>query len=127
MLRLRIFSQLIFNHEICGDTRVQFEPDPETPGSLSELSRSLAMTSGSSDRLFLGPGYRRKASIFVRKALRVRPRDQQCVSIGRLAGKDLRFSMKMMLAPDSEFRYSPSELLLDSCHQKAKQVKLHIR
>ena len=35
--------------------------------------------------------------------------------------------MKMMLAPDSEFRYSPSELLLDSCHQKAKQVKLHIR
>ena len=60
MLRLRIFSQLIFNHEICGDTRVQFEPDPETPGSLSELSRSLAMTSGSSDRLFLGPGYRRK-------------------------------------------------------------------
>ena len=45
-----------------------------------------------------GSVYRRKASIFMRKTLRVRPRDHQCVRIGRLAGKDLRFSMKMMLA-----------------------------
>ena len=28
----------------------------------------------------------------------------------RLAGKDLRFSMKMMFAPDSEVKSSPSEL-----------------
>ena len=65
---------------------------------LSELSRSQAMTSGSSDRLPLWLGDRRKASIFVRKTLRVRPRDQQCVRIGWLAGQDLRFSMKMMFA-----------------------------
>ncbi len=45
---------------------------------------------------------RRKESIFVRKTLRVRLRDQQCVSIAKLAGKDLRFSMKMVLSV--EFR-----------------------
>ena len=110
MLRLRIFSQLIFNHEICGDTRVQFEPDPETPGSLSELSRSLAMTSGSSDRLPLWLGLPAQSIHLHEKQKRFRPRDQQCICIAKLAGKDLRFSMKMMLAPDSEFRYSPSEL-----------------
>ena len=48
---------------------------------LSELSRSQAMTSGSSDRLPLWLGDRRKASIFVRKTLQVRLRDQkrECV------------------------------------------------
>ena len=38
-----------------------------------------------------------EASFFVRKALQVRLRDQQCVCIAKLGGKDLRFSMKMML------------------------------
>ena len=49
-----------------------------------------------------------KASIFVRKTLQVRLRDQQCVCIAKLAGKDLRFSMKMMCAPVLELRCSPS-------------------
>jgi hypothetical protein len=40
-----------------------------------------------------------RAFIFVRKTLQVRPRDQKSVSFFKLAGKDLRFSMKMMLAP----------------------------
>jgi hypothetical protein len=41
------------------------------------------------------------ASIFVRKALRVRPRDRATAAyrLRKLAGKDLRFSMKMMLTP----------------------------
>ena len=42
-----------------------------------------------------------EASIFVRKALRVRPRDRVTAAcrLRKLAGKDLRFSMKMMFAP----------------------------
>ncbi len=39
-----------------------------------------------------------KASIFVRKTLSVRLRDQQCVCIAKLGGQDRRFSMKMMFA-----------------------------
>ena len=37
--------------------------------------------------------------IFVRKTLQVRPRDQKRAGVFRLAGQDLRFSMKMMFAP----------------------------
>ena len=50
---------------------------------------------------------RRKTSIFVRKILQVRPRDQQCTCIAKLAEKDLRFSMKMMFAPDSGTSLQP--------------------
>ena len=37
--------------------------------------------------------------IFVRKTLQVRPRDQKRAGVFKLAGQDLRFSMKMMFAP----------------------------
>jgi len=48
-------------------------------------------------------------SIFVRKALRVRPRDRMAAvcRLRKLAGKDLRFSMKMMLAPAYEASLQP--------------------
>ena len=42
----------------------------------------------------------------MRKTLQVRPRDQQCICIVKLAGQDLRFSIKMMRAPEIEFRNS---------------------
>jgi len=48
-----------------------------------------------------------KASIFVRKTLYIRPRDQQCICIADLAGQDIRFSMKMMFAPNSEASLQP--------------------
>ena len=67
------------------------------------LSISLAREprhSSSSDGLFLCCVSGSKASIFVRKTLLVRPRDQQCVCVAKLAGQDQRFSMKMMFAPD---------------------------
>jgi len=50
---------------------------------------------------------RRKESIFVRKTLRVRLRDQQCVSIAKLGGKDLRFSMKMVLSAGFQNNIQP--------------------
>jgi hypothetical protein len=51
--------------------------------------------------------FRGKASIFVRKTLQVRPRDQKCICIFKLAGQDLRFSMKMMFAPDPKASLQP--------------------
>ena len=50
-----------------------------------------------------------KASIFVRKALRVRLRDRATAAcrLRKLAGKDLRFSMKMMFAPVYEASVQP--------------------
>ncbi len=48
--------------------------------------------------------------IFVRKTLQVRPRDHKSVSFCKLGGQDLRFSMKMMLAPAHDLRDSLSEL-----------------
>ena len=56
----------------------------------------------SSDRLLMYSVSGSRTSIFVRKTLRVRPRDQQCICIAKLAEKDLRFSMKMM--PAAGFR-----------------------
>ena len=50
-------------------------------------------------RAALAVRYRQQNIIFVRKALHIRPRNQQCVCIVKLAGKDMRFSMKMMFAP----------------------------
>ncbi len=53
--------------------------------------------------------YRRKAFIFVRKTLRVRLRDRVGGSrLRRLAGKDLRFSMKIMFAPVSGAALQPA-------------------
>ena len=49
---------------------------------------------------------RRKAFIFIRKTLQVRPRDQQCICIAKLAEKDLRFSMKMMFSSLLKLRCS---------------------
>jgi len=91
-------------------------------------------------RAALAVRYRSKASIFVRKALHIRPRDQiggkppssrvsRSMSGGRqsaffscehepgtlacrlrkVAGQDMRFSMKMMFAPVPELRGQPSE------------------
>ena len=60
-------------------------------------------------RAALAVRYRQQNIIFVRKALHIRPRDQQCVCIVKLAGKDMRFSMKMMFAPYIELRMQPSE------------------
>ena len=78
--------------------------------------------SSSSDGLFLCCVSGSKASIFVRKTLLVRPRDQQCVCVAKLAGQDQRFSMKMMFAPDhgtgvlpaltNAQRYDPPEIKL---------------
>jgi len=49
-------------------------------------------------------------SIYLReKQKQVRPRDQQCICIVKLAGQDLRFSMKMMLVPTMKLRYSSDE------------------
>ena len=49
-----------------------------------------------------------KVSIFVRKTLQVRPRDRAWAACRprKLAGQDLRFSMKMMCAPVIEPRNS---------------------
>ena len=41
------------------------------------------------------------------KQKQVRPRDQQCICIAKLAEKDLRFSMKMMFATDSGTKLQP--------------------
>ena len=60
-------------------------------------------------RAALAVRYRQQNIIFVRKALHIRPRDQQCVCIVKLAGKDMRFSMKMMFAPYIEPHIQPSE------------------
>ena len=60
-------------------------------------------------RAALAVRYRQQIIIFVRKALHIRPREQQCVCIVKLAGKDMRFSMKMMFAPYIELRMQPSE------------------
>jgi len=54
---------------------------------------------------------RQRAYIFVRKTLQVRLRDHKSVSFCKLGGQDLRFSMKMMFAPDQDLRDSLSELL----------------
>jgi hypothetical protein len=62
---------------------------------------------GSSERLSSKFVTGSKAFIFVRKALQVRPRDQQCICIAKLAEKDLRFSMKMMFAPVHETSLQP--------------------
>jgi hypothetical protein len=51
---------------------------------------------------------RRKAFIFIRKTLQVRPRDQQCISIAKLAEKDLCFSMKMMFEPGIKAPVQPA-------------------
>ena len=69
----------------------------------------------SSDGLFLQIATGGKSSIFVRKTLQVRLRDHKSVSFCKLGGQDLRFSMKMMSAPDLGSRDSPSERL-NSAH-----------
>ena len=71
----------------------------------------LRCSRNSSDRLHLSYVAGGEASIFVRKALQVRLRDQQCVCIAKLGRQDLRFSMKIM--PNCRLlrlRCSPSEL-----------------
>jgi hypothetical protein len=57
----------------------------------------------SSDGLLILFGCRQKAFIFVRKTLRVRPeRSEDAEASSKLEEEDLRFSMKMMLAPAFE-------------------------
>ena len=57
----------------------------------------------SSDGLLYNLAAGRKAYIFVRKTLRVRPeRSEDAEASSKLEEEDLRFSMKMMLAPAFE-------------------------
>ena len=62
---------------------------------------------------FIALRFRSKASIFVRKTLQVLPCEiKKALAFFKAHRKDLRFSMKMMFATDSELRCSPPVLLL---------------
>ena len=61
----------------------------------------------SSDRLPLKSVTGSKASIFVRKTLRILPCEIKKLLLFTAHRKDLRFSMKMMFAPDHETPIKP--------------------